>query len=172
MWEDPAHCGQLHSLDWGPELSMSGETKMSRASKQVMCCAYFSLLVTVDTMWLAVWSSCLDVPTIMVCDLELQTEITPFFPASCFFFFFLSLFFFFKLDIFFIYISNVFPFPCLPSRNPHLLLSPATMRVLPHPPTPIFLPQHSPTLGHQTPSGPRGSPPIDAPQGHSLLHMV
>jgi hypothetical protein len=32
------------------------------------------------------------------------------------------------------------------------------MRVLPHPPTPILSPWHSPTLGHRTPSGRRASP--------------
>jgi hypothetical protein len=52
---------------------------------------------------------------------------------------------FFWGDIFFI---TFFLFPGLPFGNP---LShsppPASMRVLPHPPTPFFLPWHSPTLG-------------------------
>ena len=42
------------------------------------------------------------------------------------------------------------------------------------PPSPIFLPWHSPTLGHQTPLGPRASPPTDGlvgQQGHPLPHM-
>jgi hypothetical protein len=57
------------------------------------------------------------------------------------------------LDIFLIYISNVIPFPGLPSGNPlSHPSSPASMRVLPHPPTPTFLPWHSSTLGHPTPS--------------------
>jgi hypothetical protein len=40
-----------------------------------------------------------------------------------------------------------------------------------HPSTPILLPWHSPTLGYQTPSGPRGSPSTDVQQGHPLPHM-
>jgi hypothetical protein len=71
------------------------------------------------------------------------------------------------LDIFFIYISNVFPFPGLPFWSPHPIPPPpASMRVLPHLPTPILLPWHSTTLGHWTPSGPRASPPTDVQQGH------
>jgi hypothetical protein len=59
--------------------------------------------------------------------------------------------------IFSLFIFQISPFPCLRFRN---LLSypppPASMRVLSnHPPTPIFPSWHSPTLGHQTPSGPR-----------------
>jgi hypothetical protein len=45
------------------------------------------------------------------------------------------------------------------------------MRVFPHSPTPILPPWHSPILGHQTPSGPRDSPPTDVQQGHPLPHM-
>ena len=73
---------------------------------------------------------------------------------------------------FFIYISNIFPFPGLPFRNslPHLPI-PASMRVLHHLPPPLFPHQHSPTLGHRTPSGPKASPPTDVQQGHPLLHM-
>ena len=45
------------------------------------------------------------------------------------------------LDIFFIYISNGFPFPGLPFRTPYPILPPpASMRVLPHPPTHSHLP--------------------------------
>jgi hypothetical protein len=72
----------------------------------------------------------------------------------------------------FIYISNVFPFPGLPSGNPYPIPpTPAFMRVLPHPPTPVFPPWHSPTLGHRTPSGPRAAPSTDVQQGHLLPHM-
>jgi hypothetical protein len=45
------------------------------------------------------------------------------------------------------------------------------MRVLYHPPTPVFLPWHSPTLGHRTFTGPKAFPPTDVQQGHSLPHM-
>jgi hypothetical protein len=50
-------------------------------------------------------------------------------------------------------------------------LSPAFMRVFPHPPTHSHLPPtHSSTVGHQTFTGPRASSPIDARQSHPLLH--
>jgi hypothetical protein len=77
--------------------------------------------------------------------------------------------FFLSLDIFFIYISNVIPFPGLPSRN-HLS-HPPSMRVLLHPST------HShPALafcytGHWNNSGPRTVPPTDVRQVHPLPHM-
>jgi hypothetical protein len=45
------------------------------------------------------------------------------------------------------------------------------MRVLPNPFTLIFQSWHSPTLGHQTPSGPGATPPTDVQQGHPLPHM-
>jgi hypothetical protein len=84
--------------------------------------------------------------------------------------------FFFKLNIFFIYTSNVFLFPGLPFRNPlSHLPSPASMKVLPHPPThpptPALPPWHSPVLGHQAPLCPRASPPTDVQQGHPRPHM-
>jgi hypothetical protein len=83
--------------------------------------------------------------------------------------FFSFLFFsFLFLDVFFIYISNVIPFSGLPSGNPS---PPASMRLLPNPPAPTFLPWHSPILVHQTPSGPRASPPTDVYQSHPLPHM-
>jgi hypothetical protein len=41
----------------------------------------------------------------------------------------------------------------------------------PHPPTPVFRPWHSPTLGHGTVSGPKASPPTDVQQGHPLPQM-
>ena len=38
-------------------------------------------------------------------------------------------------------------------------------------PTPVFLPWHSPILGHPTPSGSRTSPPTDVQQGPPLVNM-
>jgi hypothetical protein len=57
---------------------------------------------------------------------------------------------------------------------------PDSMRVLPHPPTPIFTPWHSPTLGHRTPTGPRVFPSLMSNeailchiggQSHGSLHV-
>ena len=82
--------------------------------------------------------------------------------------------FFVLLDIFFIYISNVIPFPRSPSENPlSNPPSPCFYKGVPstHSPTPASLSWHSPTLGHPAFTGPRASPPIDAWQGHPLLHM-
>jgi hypothetical protein len=81
----------------------------------------------------------------------------------------------FLLDISFIYSSNVIPFPGFPSGNPPIP-SPTFPCFYegvppPHPPTPISLPWHSPTLGYQDFTGPRVSPPIDVQQGDPLLHM-
>jgi hypothetical protein len=73
---------------------------------------------------------------------------------------------FFLLDILFVYIWNVTPFHRFPSTTPpppSYGLPPASLRVLPHPPTL--------TSQHPAFTGPRSSPPIDAWQGHSLLHM-
>jgi hypothetical protein len=58
-----------------------------------------------------------------------------------------------------------------PSHNLPILPPLASMRVNPHLlfPTPPL--QHPPTLGHQTSTGSRASPSIDATQGHSLLTM-
>jgi hypothetical protein len=71
-------------------------------------------------------------------------------------------------------------FKCFPlSRSP--LWKPLIPFTLPlplwgysptHPPTPAFLPWHSPTLGHQTPSGPRAAPLTDVQQGHPLWLVV
>jgi hypothetical protein len=65
------------------------------------------------------------------------------------------------------------PFQVSPSETPYIIPSPSvSMKVLPtHPPIPVFLPQHSPTLGHRTSSGPRAAPPTNAQQGHPLTHM-
>jgi hypothetical protein len=78
------------------------------------------------------------------------------------------------MDILSIYISNVIPFPNSPSLKP-----------LSHPPSPCFyevvlptsrptlasLPYYSPILGHRVFTQPRTSSPIDARQGHPLLHI-
>ena len=81
--------------------------------------------------------------------------------------------FYFLLDIFFIYISNVIPFPGLPSENPFSPPpSPAYMRIPLCPPTHSCLPALAfPTLGPWAFTGPRASPPIDASQVHPLLHV-
>jgi hypothetical protein len=86
-----------------------------------------------------------------------------------------SIFYFFKffkfLDIFFIYILNVFSVPGLPLVTPYSILPIRLYEGAPHPPTPVLPPCHSPTLGHQTPSGPRASPHTDVQQGHPLPLM-
>jgi hypothetical protein len=83
--------------------------------------------------------------------------------------YFLSIIFIGFFNRYFIYISNVIPFPGFPSENP---LSHHHHRpLLTNPPTSASLSWHSPTLRHQTFSGPRASPPIHAQQGHPLLHM-
>ena len=73
-----------------------------------------------------------------------------------------ALFYFsvFLLDIFYIYISNIIPFPGIPSENPIPHPSP----LLTNPGTPSSLSWHSPTLGHQTFIGQTASPLIDVPQ--------
>jgi hypothetical protein len=60
------------------------------------------------------------------------------------------------------------PFLISPPTPPH---TPSLLLLLPNPPTLTPLFWHSPTLGHRAFSRPRASPPIDAQQGHSLLHM-
>jgi hypothetical protein len=63
------------------------------------------------------------------------------------------------------------PFQASPSETTYPTSpTPASVRVLIHPPTPILLPWYSPTLGHWTPSDPRASPPTDVKQGHLLPH--
>ena len=73
----------------------------------------------------------------------------------------------FLLDISFIYISNGIPFPDFPSpkKLPSWGCSPT------HQLTPTSLTSNSSTLGHQAFTRPKASPPIDAWQGHPLLHM-
>jgi hypothetical protein len=81
--------------------------------------------------------------------------------------------FFFKLDIFFIYISNVIPFPGFPPSWKHPITPPLLWGCSStHPPTPTSLPSIPLHQGiYQAFIGPRASPPIDAWQGHPLLHM-
>jgi hypothetical protein len=63
------------------------------------------------------------------------------------------------------------PFQVSPLEIPYPTPTPASMRCSPtHPPIPTFLPWHSPTVGHQTPSGPRVAPPTDVQLGHPLPH--
>jgi hypothetical protein len=75
--------------------------------------------------------------------------------------------------IFSLFTFQIFsPFQVLPLETPYPIYhSRDSMRVLPHPPTPILSPRHSPTVGHWTPSGTRVSPPTDVQQGHLLPHM-
>lgn len=49
--------------------------------------------------------------------------------------------------------------------------TPASISVLPHPPTPIFSPWHFPILVYQTLSGTRASLSSDVQQVHPLSHM-
>ena len=81
---------------------------------------------------------------------------------------------FFLIGIFSLFTFQTFlPFQVSPSETPIpcLLLLSLWECSSTHSPTPVFLPWHSPTLGHQTPSGSRASPPIDVQQGHCLSHM-
>ena len=59
---------------------------------------------------------------------------------------------------------------CKPPSHPPSSL-PLLACSLIYPPTRALLPWHSPTLWHWAFTGPRASPPIDAQQGHPLLHM-
>jgi hypothetical protein len=63
------------------------------------------------------------------------------------------------------------PFQVSPPETPYPTPPPASMRVLPHPPTPAFLLWYSPTLKLQLPSGPRTAPPTDVQQGYPLPHV-
>ena len=57
--------------------------------------------------------------------------------------------------------------PNFPSHH-----SPASLRLYTHLSAhSCILPSHSPTSGHQASTGPRTSSPIDARQGHPLLHI-
>jgi len=97
------------------------------------------------------------------------------FPSQGFFFFNFNFSVFFYW-IFFICIPNVISFPGFLSINPHPIPPHSSfIRVFPHPSThplpPVSLSWYSPTLRHWTLTWPRTSPPIDARQGHPLLHM-
>jgi hypothetical protein len=83
----------------------------------------------------------------------------------CVFYWIFSLFTFQMLSPFLV--------PLPPAETPYPISPlPASMRESPHPPTHSCLPGlTSPTLGHWAFTGPRTSPPIDAWQGHPLLHM-
>jgi hypothetical protein len=65
------------------------------------------------------------------------------------------------------------PFQVSPSEHPYCIPPPhpASMRVLPHPPTPVFSPWHSPTWRQQTLSGPRAPIPTDVQQVCPMPHM-
>jgi hypothetical protein len=84
-------------------------------------------------------------------------------------FFFLSILTdsYFLLDVFFILFTfqMLSPFTVPPPPNPPTRYSST------HPPTSTSLLTHSPTLRHPAFRGPRLSFPIDAQQGHPLLHM-
>ena len=71
----------------------------------------------------------------------------------------------------FIYISNVIPFPgpCLLESRHYMTSLLASVRGFPH--SHIYLPLNSPTLRCRVVTDPRASPPIDARQGHPLLHI-
>jgi hypothetical protein len=64
------------------------------------------------------------------------------------------------------------PFP-VTQPHPHLPFPPSPLFLWgsPLPPTPVPPLQHPPTLGHQTSTGPRTSPPIDVRHGNPLLPM-
>jgi hypothetical protein len=67
------------------------------------------------------------------------------------------------LHIFFISISIVIPFSDLKPEVPYLIPpQPASMKVIPHPPTPASLPSNYPTQGHQAFTGTKASLPINA----------
>ena len=110
---------------------------------------------------------------------SLNLSIYPYiFSFKCMAFFFINYYYMhicvFLLDIFFIYISNVIHSPGFPVLKRPYLWPPSCFYegVSPRPPPiPTYLPSNYPKLGHQAFTEPRASPPIDAQQGHLLLHM-
>lgn len=75
-------CGRHHSLGKGSWTLSEWGNQLSGESRQAW--RHFSLLLTVgDAMWLAVWSSCLEFPTMMDHDLVAWAEIDPF-SLGCF----------------------------------------------------------------------------------------
>ena len=91
---------------------------------------------------------------------------------------FVILFLFFVFSFFIRYFLDLhfkcFPLSRYPLRNPPIPV-PLPLPLWgcpPQPfPSPIFLPWHSPTVGNQTPSGSKASPPTDVQQSHPLTHM-
>jgi hypothetical protein len=84
------------------------------------------------------------------------------------------------MTAFFYWIFSLFtfqmisPFQVSPPEILYFIPAPhASMRVLPppHPLTPAFLPWHSPTQEHRTPSGPRAASATDIQQCHALPHL-
>ena len=70
---------------------------------------------------------------------------------------------------YFLYLHfKCYPLSLFPLWKPPI---PSTLLLLNNPPTPSSLSWHFPTLGHWAFTGPKESPPIDAQQGHPLLHM-
>ena len=84
------------------------------------------------------------------------------FPNLSYFEIFLKIRYFLYLH-FKCYPISWFPLQKLPIPSPLSLFT--------NPPTSASLSWHSPTLGHRTFSGPRVSSPVNARQGHPLLHM-
>jgi hypothetical protein len=84
---------------------------------------------------------------------------------------FFSFFFNWIFSLFILQMLSPFPVPPHPKTPYPISPLPASMRMFPHLPTPASPPWHFPTLGRQAFTGPRTSPPIDARQGHPLLHM-
>ena len=62
-------------------------------------------------------------------------------------------------------------FQVSPSETPYPITPSPVSPPPTHPPTSAFLPWHSPTLVHGTPSGPRATPPTYVQQGHPLPDM-
>jgi hypothetical protein len=109
--------------------------------------------------------------------LTIEPSLQPKELTISFHFFFISFFLFFYV---FIRYFNYLHFECYPLSRFHPQKSPIPHPsscfyegVSPpsHPPTLASLSLHSPTLGHRAFMGSRASPPTDAQQGHSLLHI-
>ena len=88
--------------------------------------------------------------------------------GSFFFLWYFYVFIFFNF-YYFLYLH----FKCYPLSWFHLWNRPilSFLPLITNPPTPASLSLHSSKMGHQAFSGPRASLPIDAKQGHPLLHM-
>lgn len=82
MEEDPAHCGWCHSQGRvGMGLCESGGTELSTSRQpSELVCINLSLLLIMDVIWLAAWSSCLDFPPkqwMVTWNCELQSAPSP-----------------------------------------------------------------------------------------------